>query len=117
MGGRLSGEEVSSSIPVKFVTNPLQVSTEDELFDLLDANRNQPIKYFVMANTASSKSDPAMEMTLEQKLFRKFFYENSSFIDSECVFVEITDLKVAEQCLGITGENQLIVVQNQNRYS
>jgi hypothetical protein len=30
------------------------------------------------------------DMTLTQKLFRKFFYENSSFIESESIFVEIS---------------------------
>jgi hypothetical protein len=29
-------------------------------------------------------------MDLAQKLFRKFFYENSSFIESEAVFAEVT---------------------------
>jgi len=39
VGGKLSGEEVSSSIPIKFVKNPIRINNEDELFDLLDANR------------------------------------------------------------------------------
>jgi hypothetical protein len=40
VGGKLSGEEVSANIPIKFITNPDRVNTEDELFDILDANKN-----------------------------------------------------------------------------
>lgn len=51
VGGRFSKEtSVPSSIAIKFVTNPIRINTEDELFELLDANRNQPIKYFLMLN-------------------------------------------------------------------
>lgn len=39
IGGRLGGDQISSSIPIKFVTNPIRVNTEDDLFDLLDSNR------------------------------------------------------------------------------
>ena len=85
VGGRLSGQgvaAVSSQIPIKFVTNPLRIGTEDELFDLLDANRGQPIKYFFIVNRNDQKN-PGREMNMQQKIFRKFFYENSSFMDSE----------------------------------
>jgi hypothetical protein len=34
-------------------------------------------------------------MTFQQKLFRKFFYENSSFVDSEVKFLEVTNERVA----------------------
>lgn len=51
VGGRLSEEtNISSAIPLKFVINPYRINTEDELFDLLDANRGNPFKYFVICN-------------------------------------------------------------------
>ena len=117
VGGRLSGDMVSSSIAVKFITNPLKVNNEDELFDIFDSNRSQPIKYFAMLNTTNKSSDPNLDMKLEQKMFRKFFYENSSFIDSECVFIEITDKELAKNALGIESEHEVLAIQNKNKYS
>jgi hypothetical protein len=35
-------------------------------------------------------------------MFRKFFYENSSFLDDECIFMEITSEKIAK-FIGIDG--------------
>ena len=46
-------------------------------------------------------------MNLEQKMFRKFFYENSSFVESEAIFAEITDNKLAKEALGITVSNKI----------
>ena len=95
VGGRFGGDsEISSSIPIKFVTNPIRIKTQDELFDLLDANRGSPVKYFFIVNQNNQKN-PGKDMNMHQKIFRKFFYENSSFIDSEVVFAEITDPKLA----------------------
>ena len=42
-------------------------------------------------------------MTSEQKAFRKFFYENSTPIDGECVFAEITDENLVRDHLGLLG--------------
>lgn len=65
VGGRFSKEtSVPSSIAIKFVTNPIRVSNEDELFELLDANRNQPIKYFFILNQNNQKN-PGSEMNFE----------------------------------------------------
>lgn len=51
VGGRLSDDtNISSAIPLKFVTNPYRIDTEEELFDLLDANSGNPFKYFVIFN-------------------------------------------------------------------
>ena len=91
-------------ISIHFVQNPDRISTEDELSDVLVANRGQPINYFAMLNPIDSKKNPAKDMTLEQKMFRKFFYENSSFIESETVFFEITNPKLAKDALGIDNE-------------
>jgi hypothetical protein len=51
-------------------------------------------------------------MNFEQKMFRKFFYENSSFIESETIFAEITNKSLAKEALGIENENQICTVQN-----
>jgi hypothetical protein len=52
-------------------------------------------------------------MCLQQKLFRKFFYENSGFIDSEVKFIEVTNERVAQR-FGLKGPDSIMVVQNKN---
>ena len=52
-------------------------------------------------------------MSVQQKLFRKFFYENSSFLDSEVKFIEITNTRVAER-FGIKDQDEITIVQNSN---
>ena len=54
--------------------------------------------------------------TLQNKLFRKFFYENSAPAEDLLTFVEVTSPRLAVK-LGLTGTDQIIVVQNTNRYS
>jgi len=49
-------------------------------------------------------------MNFEQKMFRKFFYENSSFIESETIFAEITNKSLAKEALGIENENKIYAV-------
>ena len=56
------------------------------------------------------------DFTLQNKLFRKFFYENSSSLDDVAHFVEITNQNIAKK-VGITGKDQIVVVQNKNKYS
>lgn len=77
------------------MTNPVKISTEDDLFDIFDGNRNQPIKYFVIYNPGT-QINPGKDMNLTQKMFRKFFYENSNFIDSETFFIEIQKAELAK---------------------
>lgn len=48
-------------------------------------------------------------------MFRKFFYENSSFIESETIFVEITSQKLAQK-YGIK-KDKIYAIQNENKYS
>ena len=40
------------------------------------------MKYFFILNP-NNQTNPGKEMNMQQKIFRKFFYENSSFIDSK----------------------------------
>lgn len=49
-------------------------------------------------------------MNFEQKMFRKFFYENSSFIESETIFAEITNKALAKEALGIENESKIYAV-------
>lgn len=49
------------------------------------------------------------DMTLQQKLFRKFFYENSGFIDYEVRFIEITNARVAAK-LGLDDDYTILAV-------
>lgn len=117
IGGRKEGlVNVSSSIPLKFVTNPIRIEDNEQLFELLDLNRGSPSKYFFILNQ-NNQRNPGKEMTVHQKLFRKFFYENSSFMDSETVFAEILDPKVAKNAFGIIDQNEIVAVQNSNSFS
>ena len=110
IGGRSDGSiNVSSSIPLKFVTNPTRIEDEEQLFEILDLNRGSPSKYFFVLNQ-NNQRNPGKEMSVHQKLFRKFFYENSSFMDSETVFAEITDPLLAKKALGIENANQIVAV-------
>lgn len=54
-----------------------------------------------MVLNPNNQQFPGKEMTLTQKMFRKFFYENSSFIESEAIFAEITNKKLALEALGL----------------
>ena len=56
------------------------------------------------------------DFTLQSKLFRKAFYENSAAIEDLAIFVEVTNSNLARK-VGLTGKDQIVVVQNQNKYS
>ena len=60
--------------------------------------------------------NPGKDMNVEQKMFRKFFYENSRFIEEDSVFVEITDPKIANECLGILSEHEIVAAINKNSF-
>ena len=60
------------------------------MFELLEVNRESPKKYFFILNK-NNQINPGKDMNIEQKMFRKFFYENSRFIEDDSVFAEITD--------------------------
>ena len=49
-------------------------------------------------------------------MFRKFFYENSRFIEEDSVFVEITDPKIANEYIGITSDHEIVAAINKNPY-
>ena len=49
------------------------------------------------------------DFTLQNKLFRKFFYENSASLDDVAHFIEITNYNIAKK-VGITGKDQIVVV-------
>ena len=94
----ISNEE--AAITFKFIMNPTKINDLDELYDAFDVNRGNNVKYLIICNPSNFKSPS--EMTLQQKLFRKFFYENSSFIESEVKFIEITNDRIAKR-IGIEG--------------
>ena len=82
------------------------MQTLDDLYDILDANKELPVKYFMMLKDKAIKPK---DFTLQNKLFRKFFYENSSSLDDVAHFVEITNYNIAKK-VGITGKDQIVVV-------
>jgi len=49
-------------------------------------------------------------MSLCQKLFRKFFYEHSSYIETETVFVEVTDSKLMNEVFGPDTDDRVVCV-------
>ncbi len=76
------------------------MSTKYGVCDLLEGKQGMPIKYGVMVNPNTQKL-PGREMTLAQKMFRKFFYENSSYIETETLFIELTDPELAKETFGL----------------
>ena len=77
----------------RFISNPAKVRDLEEVYDALEVNKGSNVKYLMICNPGGNSSPS--EMTLQQKLFRKFFYENSGFIESEVKFVEVTNERVA----------------------
>lgn len=106
-------DDASGAVAFKFVMNPAKIQDLDELYDALEVNKGSNVKYVVICNPGNHLS-PA-DMTLQQKLFRKFFYENSSFIDSEVKFLEITNERVAAR-VGLDTLDKIMVVQNSNQF-
>jgi hypothetical protein len=92
--------------------NPAKINDLDELYDAFDVNKNSNVKYLIMVNNPRNRSSPA-DMSLQQKLFRKFFYENSGFMDSEVKFLEITNERVGAR-VGLTSDDRVMMVQNLN---
>ena len=105
--------QADPAISYKFLQNPHQIHSIDDLYDLLDANKDLPVKYFMMKK--QHKAVPK-DFTLQSKLFRKFFYENSAAIEDLAIFVEITRPSIASK-IGLTGADQICVVQNKNMYN
>lgn len=101
------------AIGFKFVMNPTKIDNLDDLYDAFEVNKGSNVKYMLICNPGGHAS-PA-DMTLQQKLFRKFFYENSSFIDSEVKFIEITNEKVAAR-IGLESQDKIMMVQNENPF-
>ena len=59
------------------------------------------MKYFLIYNPLPKNPK---NMSIQQKIFRKFFYENSSFINNEATFIEITNQRIAKR-IGIESED------------
>lgn len=111
------GDEVSRNIALKIIQNPSRVGDLEELYDIFEVNKGSNVKYLLCYNPIDQFKNPA-DMPLQAKLFRKFFYENSSFIETEFKFLEITNKRVAERAFGkeFTEDQQILIVQNVNPY-
>ncbi|CDW83935.1 UNKNOWN [Stylonychia lemnae] len=107
-------DATSQAIGFKFIMNPTAIDNIDDLFEALEANKGSNVKYVIMLNT-KQWSTPR-DMTVQQKLYRKFFYENSSFLENEVKFIEITSNRVAHR-FGIQSPNEIYIFQNKNPYS
>ena len=94
------------AISSKFIQNVIQVSDIDELYDLLDLHKGEAHKYAFMYKTANSEPK---SFSLQNKMFRKFFYENSAPVDDLITFVEVTSLRLAMK-LGLKQTDQVVIV-------
>ena len=84
------------TISFKFIQNPVEISTEDELYDLFDLYKDSPHKYFIMARDKSKTTNP-IDFPVQLKMFRKFFWENSADIEDLATFVEVTNIDLADK--------------------
>ena len=98
----------------RVIQNPAKVKDLDELYDAFEVNKGTNVKYVIMSNNPQTYATTS-GMTLQQKLFRKFFYENSGFIESEVKFVEVTNERVAAR-IGIESQDRVYIMQNKNVY-
>jgi len=66
-------------------------------------NRGLPVKYFCtfVNKNLTRPSALAEDLTLQNKLLRKFFYENSSFMEDIAEFVEVSDATTAKMLGGL----------------
>lgn len=108
----MKNDQSGISIAFKIIQNPSRINDVDDLYEAFEVNSDSNVKYFVMFNPCNKR--PA-EMTLQQKIFRKFFYENSSHIENEVKFIEITDSRAAKR-IGINSEDEIFVFQNKNPF-
>ena len=114
MGGLTTCSDSEPNVPIqtleRFVSNPIQISSKDELFDLLDLNRGQPIKYFVTTSTAKYNFERRRKIfRLNQQLFRKFFYDSSAFLEPEVVFAELTNPSIAKEVFGEDSDSVMCI--------
>ena len=106
---------VSAAIAYKFLLNPTRIDSVDDLYEAFDVNKGTNVKYVLVYNPGGQRH--ARLMTVQQKLFRKFFYENSNFLEPEVKFLEVTSAAVAQQVqLSVDGD-EIMVAQNRNKYA
>ena len=66
-----------------FLRNPVQVTSIDDLFDLLEINQGNPTKYCLALKEQN--------FSIQQQIFRKAFYENSQTFQDSMIFAEISN--------------------------
>ena len=93
---------------MKLIANPAQIKGIDDLYDLIELNKGNPTKYLFIRRDSA--------LTLQNKMFRKAFYENSVMFDDMMIFAEIQNPRLAAK-LGIDRADQIVCVQNSNEYA
>lgn len=88
-------------IAIKFIQNPVQIGTREELYDLLDENRGNSTKYVFALRDS--------KLGIQTKMLRKAFYENSSMLDDMIIFAELTDASLLPQ-LQLTRDQDMALV-------
>jgi len=76
---------------------------------MFEVNKGSPTKYIMI-----KKGNDAL--SLQQKIFRKAFYENGSMFTDSVVFAEISNARIAKK-VGIESDDQIVVCQNKNEFS
>ena len=72
-----------------FIRNPVQVSSLDDLFDLLEINQGNPTKYCLAMKESA--------FDIQQQIFRKAFYENSQTFQDSMIFAEINNSRIGQK--------------------
>lgn len=94
-----SSDGADVAISSKFIQNVLQVGGSlDELYDLFDLHKGEAHKFVCMLK--DPRAEPK-DFSLQNKMFRKFFYENSAPVEDLLTFVEVTSPRLAAK-LGLT---------------
>lgn len=81
-----------------------RIESLDDLYDFLHLNKGLPVKY-ILTKIAQSKGKPTL--SLQNKLTRKFFYENSEPVDDLVLFGEIDNPRIAQK-IGLTNKDQIV---------
>jgi len=69
-------------------------------------HKGEAHKYVCMVK---DKSGEPKDYSLQNKMFRKFFYENSAPLEDMVTFVEVSSARLASK-LGLTAKDQIVVV-------
>ena len=74
---------------------------------MFEINKGSPAKYILIKKGSDS---------IQQKIFRKAFYENGSLFSDMVIFAEISNPRIAKK-VGLDQDDQIVVCHNKNEFS